>query len=92
MKQYNDFITDKRTAAKTNFDEDLPKPMKCSFYDKTIGNVRNRLKAKLIKKNDVDELRNMQPKLTFNGIHKSYEKHDTYTFKHNEIQMDKPIY
>ena len=33
-----------------------------------------------------------QSKLTFNGIHKSYENCDSYTFKYNEVLMDKPIY
>ena len=26
------------------------------------------------------------------GIHKSYERCDSYTFKQNEVVMDKPIY
>ena len=30
--------------------------------------------------------------MTFNGIHKSYENCDSYTFKQNEVVMDKPIY
>ena len=33
-----------------------------------------------------------QSKLTFNGIHKSYENYDSYTFKQNEVLMDEPIY
>ena len=33
-----------------------------------------------------------QSKLTFNGIHKSYDNCDSYTFKQNEVLMDKPIY
>ena len=33
-----------------------------------------------------------QYKLTFYGIHKSYENCDSYTFKQNEILMYKPIY
>ena len=33
-----------------------------------------------------------QPKLTFYGIHKSYENGESYTFKQNEVLMDKPIY
>ena len=33
-----------------------------------------------------------QSKLTFNGIHKCYEKYDSFTFKMNEVLMDKPIY
>ena len=30
--------------------------------------------------------------MTFNGIHKSYDNCDSYTFKQNEVLMDKPIY
>ena len=30
--------------------------------------------------------------MTFNGIHRSYENCDSYTFKQNEVLMDKPIY
>ena len=33
-----------------------------------------------------------QSKLTFNGIHTSYENCDSYTLKQNEVLMDKPIY
>ena len=33
-----------------------------------------------------------QSKLTFNGIHKSYENYDSFTFKQNEVMFDKPIY
>ena len=54
--------------------------------------VRNRLKIKFIKKNDYREIIKQQSKLTFNGIHKSYENCDRYTFKQNEVLMDKPIY
>ena len=34
----------------------------------------------------------MLSKLTFNGIHKTYEKYDSFAFKQNEVMMDKPIY
>ena len=30
--------------------------------------------------------------MTFKGFHKSYENHDSHTFKQNEVFMDKPIY
>ena len=30
--------------------------------------------------------------MTFNGIHKSYNNCDSYTFKQNEVLMDKPFY
>ena len=54
--------------------------------------VRNRLKIKFFKKNDYSEIVNQQSKLTFNGIHKSYDNCHSYTFKQNEVLMDKPIY
>ena len=57
-----------------------------------MENVRNRLKIKFIKKYDYREIIKQQSKLTFNGIHKSYENCDSYTFKQNEVPMDKPIY
>ena len=58
---------------------------------KTMENVRYRLK-KFIKKDDTNEIIKQQSKLTFNGIHKSYEICDSFSFKENEIKMDKPSF
>ena len=63
-----------------------------AFYGKTVENVRNRLKIKIIEKNDYREKIKQQSKLIFNGIHKSYENCDSYTFKQNDVLLDKPIY
>ena len=57
-----------------------------------MKNIRNRLKIKFVKKNDYREILKQLSKLTFNGIHKSYENYDSHTFKQNEVLMDKPIY
>ena len=57
-----------------------------------MENVRNRLEIKFIKKDNYRKIINQQSKLTFNGIHKSYENYNSYTFKQNEVLMDKPIY
>ena len=54
-----------------------------------MENVRNRLKFKVFMKDDYRETMKQQSKLNFNGIHKSYENCDSYTFKQNEILMDK---
>ena len=54
--------------------------------------VRNRTKLEFIRKDNNDKTKKQQPKLIFNGIHKSYENYDSYTFKENEGLMDKPIY
>ena len=57
-----------------------------------MENVRNRLKFRFVKKNYFREKIKQLSKLTFNGIHKSYESCDSYTFKQNEVLMDKPKY
>ena len=57
-----------------------------------MENVRNRLRLEFIKKDEYKKIIKQQSKLTFNGIHKSYENCDSYTFKQNEVLMDKPIY
>ena len=54
--------------------------------------VRNRIKVEFIRKDDTNKILKQQSELTFNGIHKSYETYDIYTFKQNEVLMDKPIY
>ena len=46
----------------------------------------------LIKKDNIKEIINQQSKLTFNDIQKSYENYYSYTFKKNEVVMDKAIY
>ena len=57
-----------------------------------MENVRNRLKIKIVKKDDYREIIKQQSKLTFNGIHKSYENCDSCTHKQIEVFIDKPIY
>ena len=57
-----------------------------------MENVCNRIKVKLIKKDDTDKIIKQQSKLTFIGIQKSYESYVSYTFKQNEVLMDKPFY
>ena len=57
-----------------------------------MENIRNRIKAEVIKIGVTDKIVKQQSKLTFNAIHNSYENYDSYTFKQNEVLMDKPIY
>ena len=92
LEKYISFNTQKRNKAKNDFEKDFYKLLNNAFYGKTMENVRNRLKIKFIKKDDHKEIIKLQSKLTFNGIHKSYENCDSYTFKQNEVLMDKPIY
>ena len=57
-----------------------------------MENVRNRIKVEFIRKDDTDKIIKQQSKLTFNGIHRSYEYYGSYTFEQNEVLMEKPIY
>ena len=92
LEKYINFNTQKRNKAKNDFEKDFYKLLNNAFYGKTMENVRNRLKIKFIEKDDYREIIKQQSKLTFNGIHKSYDNCDSYTFKQNEVLMDKPIY
>ena len=86
------FNTQKRNTSKNDFEKVFCKLLNNAFYGKTTENVRNRLWLKFSKKDDYNEIVKYQSKLTFNGIHKSYENCDSYVFKKNEVLMDKPIY
>ena len=50
------------------------------------------MRLELIKKDDIKNNTKQQSKLTFNGIQKSSENYYSYTFKMNEVVMDKAIY
>ena len=85
------FNTQKRNQAVSDFEKDFYTILYNAFYGKTMENVRNRLKIKFVEKDDYREIIKQQSKLTFNGIHKSYENCDSYTFRENEVKMDQPI-
>ena len=91
LKRYISFITQKRSKAKNYFEKDFYKILNIEFYGKTKKNLRNRIKVEFIRKIDTDKITKHQSKLTFNGVHKSYENCDSYTFKQNEVLMNKPI-
>ena len=91
LEKYINFNTQKRIQTVSDFEKDFYKLLNNAFYGKTMENVRTRLKINFVKKNNYREIVKQQSKLTFNGIQKSYENCDSYTFKQNEILMDKPI-
>ena len=92
LEKYINFNTQKRNKTKNDFEKDFYKLLNNAFYGKTMENVRNRSKIEFIKKDEEEKMVKWQSKLTFNGIHKCYEKYDSFTFKMNEVLMDKPIY
>ena len=91
-EMYITFKTQERYQAVNDFENDFYKLINDSFFGKTMEDVRNRLKIKFIKKDDTDKISKQKSKLTFNDVHKSYENCDSYTFKQNEVLMDKHIY
>ena len=93
LEKYINFNTQKSNQAVNDFEKDFYKILNNAFYGKTMENARNRLKIKFVKKDEYREIINQQSKTIFNGIHKSYEHCDNYyTFKQNEVLLDKPIY
>ena len=92
LEKYINFNTQERSQAVNDFEKDFYKLLNNAFYGKTMENVRNRLKIKFFNKDDYREIIKQQSKLTFNGIHKSYENCYSYTVRQNEVLMDKPIY
>ena len=92
LEKYISFNTQKRNKAKNDFQKVFHKLLNNAFYGKTMENVQNPLRLEFIKKYEYMKIIKQQSKLTFAGIHKSYEICDSYLFKQNEVQMDNPIY
>ena len=92
LESYISFNTQKRNKAKNDFEKDFFKLLVNAAFGKFSENVRNRLVSELIKKGDIKKIIKQQSKLTFNGIPKSYEHYYSFTFKKNEVVMDKARY
>ena len=86
------FKTQKRNNAKNDFEKDFYVLLNNAFFGKTMENVQNCLRLEFFEKDDYTEFIKQQSKMTFNGIHKSYENCDSYVFQKNEVVMDKPNY
>ena len=81
LERYISFNTQKRNKAKNDFEKDFFKLLVNAAFGNFLEIVRNRLGIELIKKDDIKDIIKQQSKLTFNGIHKSYENYYSYTFK-----------
>ena len=92
LQKYIDYKTKKRAEADSDFKKDYHKKLICSFAGKTMEDVRNRIKVEFAKNTDERKILRFQSRLDFDGIHKSYQDYDTYTFKSNVVKMEKPIY
>ena len=83
--------TQKRNKAKNDSEKDFFKLLVIAAFGKFLQIIRNRLELELIKNDNNKKIIDKQSKLTFNGIQKSYENYDSYTFKQNQVVMDKAI-
>ena len=92
LEKYICFITQKRNKAKNELGKDFYKLLNNAFYGKTLENVRNRLILEFIKRDDYKKIKKQQSNVPFAGIHKSYENCDSYSFRQDEVRLDKPFY
>ena len=92
LEKYFSFNTQKRHKAKNDFEKEFFKLLVNAAFGKFLENVRNRLEIEIIETHDYQKIIKQQSKLTFNGIHKPYENCDSYSFKRNQVVLDKAIY
>ena len=85
------FNTQKRNQAKNDFEKGFFKLLVNAAVGNLLEIVRNRLEFELIKKDDNKKISKRQSKLTFDGVQRSYENYDSYTFTKSEVVMDKAI-
>ena len=92
LESYISFNTQKRNKSKNDFEKNFFKFLVNAAFGKFLENNRNQLNLELIKKGDFKKIIKQHSKLTFNGIQKTYENYYSFTYKKNEIVMDKTIY
>ena len=96
MEKNIDYNTQKRNRTNDDFGKDFYKLLNNALYGKTMENVRNRLRVEFLKNNENEKIVKWRSKLSFIGIHKSYNLgelgYTSFTFKQTEVLMDKPIY
>ena len=92
LEKYIDYYTKERAQADSDFKNDYHKNLICSFFGRTMEDVRNRVKVEFVKNRDEKKFLRYQSHLDFDGIHKRYQDYDSYTFKTNVIKMEKPSY
>ena len=84
----NKFQYRKRNKAKKNFGKDFYSLLNNAIYGTTKENVRNHSRLEVIKKDEFKKITKQQSKLTFSGIHKSYEYCDSNSFRRSDVKMD----
>ena len=92
MEKHKNFETQKRNSAKNDFDKEFYKLLNIASSGVTMESVRIGTKVDFIEKDEHKKIIKRQSKLIFNGLLKFYTNYDCYTFKQNDVMMDKPIY
>ena len=92
LEKYINHNTQKRTKAKTNFEEDLYKLINNPFFGKTMENVRERVSLEIIFHTNINQITKRQSKLSFKGINMRYSTFSLYKFDKEKTVFDIPIY
>ena len=91
LKPYIDMNTNLRTQAKNNFEKDFYKLMNNSVFGKTMENIRNRVKVKLV--NTQEKARELIAKPNFKGPPKIFNENlISVHMKKTSLTMNKPVY
>ena len=73
LEKFISFDSPKRSQAVTDFDKCFYKLVSNAFYGKAMENVRKGTNIEFIREGHFEKLIEKQSKLTFNGIHMSFE-------------------
>ena len=75
-----------------DFEKDFLKQLNNGFFGELLEKISNRVKLEFINSCENDEKIKQQLKLPLNDIDKSYINYSSYSFKQNEVLMNKPVY
>ena len=92
MKKYVDFCSSKPAFSETDFEKNFYKCLPLSFFGKTMENIRNHVNMLFTKNCNTKNLKSVQSKLSFDGIHNVYDNYVSYMFKNTILKTEKPIY
>ena len=92
QKTISALIHKKRNPAKNDFRKVFYHLLNTAFYGKTVGNVKTSKSVIPFKKDKYVKMVKWQSNVNFIGFQKSDENYVTYTFKQNEVSIDKPVY
>ena len=90
LKEYIDFNTCQRTAARNDFEKNFFKLMNNSMFGKTMENLRQRRKVNLV--NTSNKLRKLAAQPTFKSFKIFHENLTAVELAQAELTLNRPIY